>query len=240
MKEWTTTGGITVRRILSGRCNCHLIAGQKGYLLTDCGGRRRRRQLLRRLRRLGVGPGAPLTLVVTHTHFDHVQNAAEIKRKFAAGIMVHALEAEGFEQGDNPPIHGTLPLTRMMTRILNASPWLLKRFRYGGVDADRVVEGVTDLRPLGFAATLIPTPGHSPGSMSVIVDNEIALVGDALFGIFPGSAFPPFAADPVQLVCSWKTLLDTGCSLFLPAHGRPRSRALLYRQYIKHAKRIGI
>ena len=233
-------GGVTVRRILSGRCNCHLISGKEGYLLIDCGGRRKHRQERRRLLRLGVGPKAPLTLVLTHAHFDHVQNAAEIKREFAARIMVHALEAEGLEQGENPPIQGTLPFTRMMTRILNSSPWLLKRFRFTGVAADRVVEGVTDLRPLGFAATLIPTPGHSRGSMSVMVDNEIALVGDALFGIFPGSAFPPFATDPVQLVRSWKTLLDTGCSLFLPAHGCPRSRALLYRQYIKHAKRIGI
>ena len=125
-------GGVTVRRILSGRCNCHLISGKEGYLLIDCGGRRKHRQERRRLLRLGVGPKAPLTLVLTHTHFDHVQNAAEIKREFAARIMVHALEAEGLEQGENPPIQGTLPFTRMMTRILNSSPWLLKRFRFTG------------------------------------------------------------------------------------------------------------
>ncbi len=60
--------------------------------------------------------------------------------------------------------------------------------------------------------------------MSLIVDDEIAIVGDAMFGIFPGSIFPPFGDDKLQITQSWKLLLETGCRLFLPAHGTANSR----------------
>jgi glyoxylase-like metal-dependent hydrolase (beta-lactamase superfamily II) len=45
----------------------------------------------------------------------------------------------------------------------------------------------------GFDAYLLNTPGHSPGSLSVFVGHEIAVVGDAMFGVAPRSVFPPFA-----------------------------------------------
>jgi len=237
MKTWLTSRGHEVHRVLSGRCNCHLVCGEKGYLLVDCGGKRHWKRLCDRLQSLGVSPDAPLSLVLTHAHFDHAENAAALKREFNAAILVHENAANYLRKGENPPIHGTLAPTRLMTRILNASPWLAQRLRYTGVSPDRRVHDETDLRSAGFPVTLLPTPGHTSGSMSVIVDNQIALTGDALFGVFPGSAFPPFAEDPGELVRSWKKLLDTGCSLFLPAHGRPRSRATLHRQYRKHAGR---
>ena len=240
MKTWLTAGGVKIIRVLSGRCNCHLITGKNGLLLVDSSVKRKRKTLYRRLHALGAGEERPLTLVLTHAHFDHATNAAALQREFGALVIVNEREAEILEQGENPPIHGTLPPTRNMTRILNRSPWLRQLARYTGVVAVRTVSGETDLNPLGFPARILPTPGHTPGSMSVIVDDETALVGDALFGVFPGSAFPPFGADVKQVVRSWKTLLDTGCSLFLPAHGLARSRELLQRQYEKYSSRFGL
>jgi hypothetical protein len=61
--------------------------------------------------------------------------------------------------------------------------------------------------------------------------NEIALVGDAMFGVFKGSVFPPFADDVNQMVASWKLLLATKCNTFLPSHGSTCSRDLLQKNY---------
>jgi len=63
--------------------------------------------------------------------------------------------------------------------------------------------------------------------MSLIVDDEIAIVGDAMFGIFPNSIFPPFADNVPVMIKSWRKLLDTKCMLFLPAHGTKNSRRLV-------------
>ncbi|MBN2339447.1 MAG: Zn-dependent hydrolase, partial [Acidobacteria bacterium] len=92
-------------------------------------------------------------------------------------------------------------------------------------------ESLHDLKDFGLNAYILHTPGHTSGSVSIIVEGEIALVGDAMFGILPGSVFPPFADDPGQLMASWGKLLDTGCSLFLPAHGSAIGRSLLQKEY---------
>jgi hydroxyacylglutathione hydrolase len=91
---------------------------------------------------------------------------------------------------------------------------------------------------MGFNATILHTPGHTPGSMSLIVDGEIALVGDCMFGVFKGSAFPPFALDTRQMIESWGKLLDTGCRLFLPSHGTSDSRELVERDYNKRKQNL--
>jgi hydroxyacylglutathione hydrolase len=38
------------------------------------------------------------------------------------------------------------------------------------------------------------------------------------------------------LIGSWKTLLDTGCGIFIPGHGTANNRALLKKCYEKRAK----
>ena len=238
MKTWITFQGVQITRLLSGRCNCHLIQGEDGFLLVDCGGRHSRKKLRRRLIALGIGRDGPLTLVLTHTHFDHAENAAALRREFNARTIVHETEAHNLKRGENPLIRGTNPFLRFLIRLGERSK-VMARMGYTGTAADLTVNDRYDLRPLGFPAVIIHTPGHTGGSTSVIADNEIALVGDTLFGIFPGSAFPPFAQDPPQLVNSWGRLLDTRCTLYLPAHGRARTRALLLRRYKKYREKFG-
>ena len=96
-----------------------------------------------------------------------------------------------------------------------------------------MVDSSFDLKELGLNATIIPTPGHSIGSMSVIIADEIAIVGDSMFGVFRGSVFPPYAIDVKQMIDSWGVLLATDCSVFLPAHGSARNRSLLQKDYDK-------
>jgi glyoxylase-like metal-dependent hydrolase (beta-lactamase superfamily II) len=67
--------------------------------------------------------------------------------------------------------------------------------------------------------------------MSVVLDDEIALVGDTMVNAGPWSVFPPFADDVGLLLDSWRRLLETGCRLFLPGHGTAIGRPLLERRF---------
>jgi len=102
---------------------------------------------------------------------------------------------------------------------------------------DTLVDTVYDLSPLGLNVYVLPTPGHSPGSMSVVVDDEIAIVGDAVFGVFKWSVLPPYATDLVRTVESWGRLLETSCRLFLPGHGSAKTRAELQAGYAERRRR---
>ncbi|HNT76026.1 MAG TPA: MBL fold metallo-hydrolase [Anaerolineae bacterium] len=236
MNSWTTSDGQVIHQILGGRCNGFLIAGRKGYLLVDPGSKIQWNSLRRRLAALGIYAETLRALILTHCHFDHAANAANIKSQFQTCLIGHTSEADYLRRGDNPFPGGTTFITRLLAKVLLSKP--LERFtRYQPVEPDVLVAERYDLQDLGFNGYLLHTPGHSPGSLSVILEDEIALVGDTLFGVFPEAVFPPYAENPRQMLASWEKLLDTGCALYLPGHGGARSRAVLRQQWEKHQSR---
>ncbi len=125
------------------------------------------------------------------------------------------------------------------TKILTSKfiqPKLLNHFRYKPSRYDILVNEKYDLSSIAFPGYILHTPGHSPGSVSVIIDDEIAIVGDTMFGMIRKSVFPPLAYDPKLMIKSWGKLLDTGCTTYLPAHGGERTREVLKRQYKKYKR----
>jgi len=233
MKTWQTGSGVIIRQLLGGRSNSFLIQDRNHAAIVDTGRRHRLKSLLNRIRKSGVKTLD--YLILTHTHFDHAENAAYLKEHFGLRIIVHQFEAELLEKGENPIVEGTILITRYLARLLARR--IRQRFHYKPVTPDILVSKEFNLAPLGINGYILYTPGHTQGSMSVIVENEVAIVGDTLFGILPGSVFPPFGQDVHQMIESWSLLVGTGCKVFLPAHGGERSLDLLSKQYYKYAKR---
>lgn len=231
MKSWNTARGGSVIRVLSGGIHAFLLTNGEQNILIDTGMTRHRRLLERRLRRLGIQKIA--LLVLTHAHYDHAGNAAMIKERYGATVIIHRTEADHLASAENTPIHGTVALTKFLFNLLRTRfpRWL----SYPPCRADVLVDDRYDLRDAGFSAYLLHTPGHSPGSISVIIGDEIALVGDALFGVSPRSVLPPIASDTAKVIQSWKELLGTGCRIFMPAHGRAVKRKLLVKNLRRHS-----
>lgn len=232
MKSWTTKSGQRIIQVLGGRSNCYLISYRCKHLLVDAGRKNQWHSLRIRLDRLGLHNDSLSALILTHSHFDHADNAAAIQEKFKTKIIIHKSEADYLASGDNPLVHGTTFVTRFLTNLF--AKRLLACWKYKPAEYDIRIDERYDLNHWGFNAYILHTPGHSPGSISVIVDHEIAIVGDAMFGIIKGSVLPPFAEDSKLMVKSWAKLLDTGCSIFLPGHGSQRSRELLRKQSDKY------
>lgn len=230
MKQWKTRNGYIVYQLLSGRSNVFLVSNGSDYIVTDTSVNRNWNSLKKRIDTLCDGK-PPLGLILTHAHFDHASSAFSMKNQYHLKIMIHKNEVEFLNKGMTPLPKGTLPFSKW---ISNTFQGFSKLFSYQPVNADLIVDDEYDLKPMGFDIKIISTPGHTSGSMSVIIDNEVAIVGDALFGIFRKSVFPPFANDPGLMVNSWKKLLDTNCAIYLPSHGNERGRELLSKQYEKY------
>jgi len=235
MNAWQTVKGTTIHRVIGGRSNVFLISKNSRSMLIDTSTGGNFGRLVKRLRDLPVNTDTLSALILTHVHFDHAANAARIREQYGVRVIVPESEAALLESGRNAPLDGVFPITRFLYKLLNG-PAILNRITFKPSRWDIAVKDRRDLGDFGFNAYILPTPGHSVGSQSVIVDDEIAIVGDALFGVFPGSVLPPWAADVDLMVKSWKILLDTGCRLFLPAHGWPRDRELLMGQHVKHSE----
>jgi len=219
MKTWTTHNGYRIIRVLFGRSNVFLIDTGKLKILVDTSPKLFRGKLLRNLGKLEIHHID--YLVLTHAHFDHVGNAALIQQNFGAKVIIHGSEAPFLISGTNVKIKGTLPFTRF---LLKAGKNIEERLTFDPCLPDIEAGSHYDFQQENINIYLLPTPGHTPGSMSLIVDDEIAIVGDAMFGIFPEYIFPPFGDDKQQIIQCWKLLLETECRLFLPAHGTANSR----------------
>jgi hydroxyacylglutathione hydrolase len=170
-------------------------------------------------------------LILTHSHFDHAANAYRIKEKYNAKVIIHQTETKFLTTGDNILPTGTNAFSRLLVKTF------AKKFssiaRYNPCNHDFLFDEYYDLTEYGLNGYLIHTPGHTEGSISVIVDNEIALVGDTMFGVFWWTVFPPFASDQVLLLNSWGKLLNTKCRIFIPSHGSANKRGLVEKDYSK-------
>jgi len=78
----------------------------------------------------------------------------------------------------------------------------------------------------GIPGKILYTPGHSMGSVSVLLETGDAFVGDLAMNGFPlryGPGLPIFAEDMQMVRESWRLLVDAGAETIYPAHGKPFS-----------------
>jgi len=153
-------------------------------------------------------------------------------------VIVHKDEASYLTNGENIIPQGTNPLTRGIVSIFAKT--YASGFRYDSCQYDILVDSFFDLKNMGFNAFILHTPGHTIGSMSIIVDDQIALVGDTMFGVFKWSVFPPFANDINGMIKSWGKLLETNCSVFIPSHGSSNNRISVQKDYNKRYRLLRI
>ena len=225
MNQWRLGNGARIIQVLGGRSNVYLIKCHTQKVLIDTGKNNVWKKLIKKLNALGIS--SIDWLILTHTHFDHCRNAAQLQQKYDCKIMV-SKQAQTFIQNGFTPLPSG---TNFLTGIISQLGKLLgpKRFSYQPFQVNEFVSSNKTVETGLIKMDLIPTPGHSSDSLSIVVNNDIALVGDTLFGVFPKSVMPPYADDIRLLKLQWQKLIDTGCNIFLPGHGRPVSKELLAR-----------
>lgn len=235
MRSWKTKNGNVIFQVLSGRSNSYFISTDNHNILFDTGKASAYRNIRHNIDLLNPKIKNIDFLILTHTHFDHCQNAAQIKKEDKSRIVMSINEKDYAENGYTPVPQGTIFFSKIIYKL--GIRLGIKRFSYEPFKPDILISNKFEFPEDKLDIRIIETPGHSSGSISIIIDDEIAIVGDTLFGVYPGSAFPPFADNPEELIESWQKLLKTGCDTFLPGHGKEIKLKLLQKEYNKYAKR---
>jgi len=222
-----------VIKISPAKCNMWLIVNGEKSILVDAGYSGKINDFEHTLVENGLKPRDISMIIMTHTHFDHSCGLKEIKELTKARIVVNENEAVCLEQGSCPLPKGT----RWYSGIIS---WLGRNVVYGiekfqSVSPDIILKVKLDLGRYGMEGYIIPTPGHTSGSQSLII-GENAFIGDAMFGIFRNTVLPPFADDVPVLLKSWQDLLDTGCKMFYPGHGKVIERGRVENELRKRMK----
>ncbi len=236
MYNWQTKSGTHIYQVLCGRSNSYLISTPKWNFLVDTGKKSAYKKLRQRIDSLNLGHSKIGGIILTHTHYDHCQNAYAIQLHNKCRIWIGWKETEYAIRGYSPLPKGTYRITKIISKLGNLIGQRI--FGFDPFIPDVFISVDSFLMKDELNIRLILTEGHSIGSLSVVVDDEIALVGDAMIGTFKDSIFPPFAEDVNEMIESWGKLLETDCDTFLPGHGKEISRELLQSEYNKYIQTI--
>jgi glyoxylase-like metal-dependent hydrolase (beta-lactamase superfamily II) len=223
-------------KVTPAKCNIWLIVNGEKSILVDAGYSGKTSDFEHLVVEKGLKPSDIKMIVMTHTHFDHACGLKEIKELTKARVVVNENEAGYLEQGFCPLPRGTIWYSGIISWLGRSLIYGISKFQ--PVSPDIATRSKLDLGRYGMEGYIIPTPGHTSGSQSLIV-GEDAFVGDDMFGIFRNTIFPPFADDVPSLLKSWQELLDTGCTMFYPGHGKVIERSRLEYE-LKKKKYRGI
>lgn len=202
--------------ITLGITNCYLIKGDKGYILVDAGSLYKGKKFLKKLNMLNINPEDISLIVITHGHYDHVGSLAKIKALCNAKVAMTPFENEIVANGEVVIPPGTNFIGKIVSTIGKIFYFLLK---FEKVGAEYLITEDFPLDEWGIKGKVVLTPGHTKGSLSVILDDGRAIVGDLAMNKPAGKIYPLFAEMPDVIYDSWQVLVKRGVKKVYPAHG---------------------
>ena len=151
------------------------------------------------------------TVLMTHSHPDHSSGAPPIGRLTGAGIFAHAHDTKSDgENGVSLSFMGVFGSTGMPIPFLRRAP------------VKQVIEE-GEVLPMQGGVRVIHTPGHTPGSVCFLLEDEgVLFSGDTLFGGANGVSrsipFPGYDRD--LYMRSLKRLAELEFDVLCGGHGR--------------------
>jgi len=215
--------------------NCFLIQGSQGYLMVDAGPPKSITKFQAAIKELKIAPEDIKLIFITHGHWDHWGSLAGIAELTGAKTAINYREAPWLED-KRVRVPGGIGIWGKTVLVLLS---LIKSNIKAGLQTASADMALKDeefsLISYGIKGKIIHTPGHTGGSMSLLLESGDAFVGDLAMSGFPRINGPgPFVLgeDTDAMKRSWKLLLDMGALKIWPSHGNPFS-ANVFREYCK-------
>lgn len=179
----------------------YAVAGPTGTVLIDCGSRYGFEHKEKNLRKIGSGIGAVELVIGTHSHYDHLGGFAELKRRnTGVRLAVHEGDRAAVEEGDPE---------------LTCAGWMFHD-DFEPARVDTVLEGGERISGGGVEFEIISTPGHSPGSITVVCE----INGKRI--VFAGDSYVPscdrVGYDYEKLMETYEKLLELRADRVCPGH----------------------
>jgi glyoxylase-like metal-dependent hydrolase (beta-lactamase superfamily II) len=148
------------------------------------------------LDRMGIPLEEIRFVLATHYHIDHAGLAQELKR---AGVPLLVLEAQV----------AAIPL---MKRAIKSRDHYVDITMHDNLTIS-FTESRAMLERIGIAGQIVHTPGHSDDSVSLLLDDGSAFIGDLTPLALVGNE------DKSTVKASWRFLWEQGAVRVFPGHG---------------------
>jgi hydroxyacylglutathione hydrolase len=194
--------------------NCYLVTSEADMVLIDTGMRGSSEKVERYLMGLGKSSSDIKYIFITHADPDHISGATGIKKLTGAKLVIHTGEVPALAGDSSSRLRNKSTFMKILSRILSTL------IRFPPAVPDIVLKEDTVIA--GF--TILNTPGHSDGSISIYQPGKVIFVGDALTADAKGNPKRPMkalAADMVQAKDSVKMIARLEFDTLLVGHGAP-------------------
>lgn len=219
---------IKVTPIRLGRVAAYLVQDRRP-ILVDTGFPLAEGVILAALAQQGMSPHDLALIIITHGHVDHYGSAAALHTRTGAPVAIHALDADALRKGENAALHPTLFVAKLMIPFARMA-------KAQGIEPQVILEDDMDLGPYGVNAKVIHTPGHTPGSISLLLANGDVIVGDLVTEnlLHPGQPTPRplFVENLEQMKASVERILSYAPKRILAAHGGPLDPEIVRRMVL--------
>jgi len=227
------TSNHKVYSVKLGWTRCFLLKCTGGYLLIDTDYQKYYKLFEKKIVNLGIATSDIKYLLLTHHHDDHAGFAAELVRRTGCQVIAHRNAVSALEEGKSE--ENIKPVNRRIQIVMTFYMLVHKEFKFPPVrlaERDIVIEGDNDsfLKGIGIDGVILHTPGHTRDSVSVLLSDGRAFVGDAAMNFlrWTGVGHRPIYIEDINTVYeSWRKLRERGARVIYPAHGRPFSATKL-------------
>lgn len=195
-----------------GNVNCYLIDCGDFAVLIDTAKEKYRKYLLQQLEGYNIK-----LIILTHGHVDNIGNTAFLAKHFNAKIAMHQAD---YKLSKNNTINNIYPNSLLGSIFKFIS---LRNFRNCTIDDFEPDIFLTDGQALdeyGLHATVLHIPGHTKGSIGILLNNNQLIAGD----IFMNFLHPTeclIAEDIDMLRKSIRKLTSLNIKLVYPTYGKP-------------------
>lgn len=206
--------------IKSKNTNCYLINTETQKILIDAGTTAdynflKRLEVITNISQIDL-------VVLTHGHYDHVGYAPILQKKYHLKIAIHKKDIPLVANAnmDFPKAKGFFSSLIRKQTISH-----LEKATYTAFTPDIVIETNT---LIGYPEIqFIPLPGHTPGSIGMIYDNNL-FAGDLVMNVpFPSLSW--FAEDFFVMRKSLREIQNINIKRVYPGHGNDFSGKWLKR-----------
>lgn len=165
-----------IHRIKCGNSNCYIVENGTSGILVDTGKKEFLNKVIEQCKAYNVK-----LIVLTHAHFDHAENAAQISNALGIPIGMNEKDCSLIKSNTNQRLSAESFLGKI---VLSVS---LKEFSAHTMEEfkpDVLLNDKDSLSAYGIDANVIALPGHTDGSIGLDVENTYLIVGDALMNMF--------------------------------------------------------
>jgi glyoxylase-like metal-dependent hydrolase (beta-lactamase superfamily II) len=220
----------SVKSVKLGWTRCHLLKCTSGYLIIDVYYPGYYGRFKRKLARKGIASSDIKYLFLTHHHDDHAGFAAELVRNTGCKVIAQRSALSALEHGQSED-SGCKPFNRRIQAVFKCYMLFHRYFTFPPViltDRDIIIDGDNDefLKSIGIDGIILHTPGHTRDSISILLSDGSAFVGDAAMNFlrWTGVGNRPIYVEDIDTVYeSWRKLREHGARVIYPSHGKPFS-----------------